>query len=63
MSKRLANGLIAQSGCNLQKNDTIGLLLPNIPEFAPAIFGGLEAGLRVALANPLYTAGTCRLII
>lgn len=57
MSKRLAKGFLAIRGCNLKPGDTIGLLLPNIPEFATATYGALEAGLKVTFANPLYTPG------
>ncbi|XP_049285822.1 probable 4-coumarate--CoA ligase 1 [Anopheles funestus] len=56
MTKRMARGLISQKGCAMRKNDVLGLLLPNIPEFVPALHGGLLAGLSVTFANPLYTA-------
>uniref|UniRef100_A0A182MIR0 AMP-dependent synthetase/ligase domain-containing protein n=1 Tax=Anopheles culicifacies TaxID=139723 RepID=A0A182MIR0_9DIPT len=46
----------AVKGCAMRKNDVLGLLLPNIPEFVPALHGGLLAGLSVTFANPLYTA-------
>lgn len=41
----------------MRQHDVLGLLLPNIPEFVPALHGGLLAGLTVTFANPLYTAG------
>ncbi|XP_052890328.1 probable 4-coumarate--CoA ligase 1 [Anopheles moucheti] len=56
MTKRMARGLLSQKGCAMRSNDVLGLLLPNIPEFVPALHGGLLAGLSVTFANPLYTA-------
>uniref|UniRef100_A0A182TBA4 AMP-dependent synthetase/ligase domain-containing protein n=1 Tax=Anopheles maculatus TaxID=74869 RepID=A0A182TBA4_9DIPT len=56
MTNRMARGLLSQKGCAMRKNDVLGLLLPNIPEFVPALHGGLLAGLSVTFANPLYTA-------
>lgn len=56
MIMRMARGLISQKGCAMRKHDVLGLLLPNIPEFVPALHGGLMAGLTVTFANPLYTA-------
>lgn len=58
MSDRLAKAYLAIRGCNLRKNDTIAILLPNMPEYAPAVLGANKAGLRVTFANPLYTSGT-----
>ncbi|ETN60330.1 tRNA methyltransferase [Anopheles darlingi] len=55
MIKRMACGLLSQKGCAMRKTDVLGLLLPNIPEFVPALHGGLLAGLTVTFANPLYT--------
>ncbi|XP_052869169.1 uncharacterized protein LOC128274876 [Anopheles cruzii] len=55
MVKRMACGLLSQKGCAMRKHDVLGLLLPNIPEFVPALHGGLMAGLTVTFANPLYT--------
>lgn len=57
MIKRMACGLLSQKGCAMRKTDVLGLLLPNIPEFVPALHGGLMAGLAVTFANPLYTPG------
>ncbi len=57
MSDRLAKAYLAIRACNLRKNDTIGILLPNMPEFVPAVLGANKAGLRITFANPLYTAG------
>uniref|UniRef100_A0A182VFR3 AMP-dependent synthetase/ligase domain-containing protein n=1 Tax=Anopheles merus TaxID=30066 RepID=A0A182VFR3_ANOME len=56
MVKRMACGLLSQKGCAMRQHDVLGLLLPNIPEFVPALHGGLLAGLTVTFANPLYTA-------
>lgn len=57
MSKRLANAFLSIRGCNLKPGDTIGLILPNVPEFGIATYAALEAGLKVTFANPLYTPG------
>lgn len=54
-SQRFAFACLGQLG--LTKGDVIGLILPNIPEYVLAIFGGIEAGLVVTFANPLYTPG------
>lgn len=55
MTRRMAHALISQKGCAMQKGEVVGLLLPNIPEYVPAIYGSLMAGLTVTFANPLYT--------
>lgn len=57
MSIRFAKALLAIRGANLKKNDTIAILLPNIPEFPPAFFGALLAGIKVTFASPLNTPG------
>ncbi|CAG4945902.1 unnamed protein product [Parnassius apollo] len=44
----------------LSPGDRIGLILPNIPEFAALIHGAMRAGLVVTFANPLYTAEEVR---
>jgi len=41
----------------LGQGDVVGLLLPNIPEYAIATHGAIEAGIIVTFANPLYTPG------
>lgn len=51
---RCANALIGH--LRLKPGETFGLILPNIPEFAVLIHGGMKAGLVVTFANPLYTA-------
>lgn len=58
MSDRLAKAYLAIRACNLRKNDTIAILLPNMPEFAPVALAANKAGLKVTFANPLYTQGT-----
>lgn len=35
----------------------MAVALPNIPEYAIAVLGAIEAGLTVTTINPLYTAG------
>ncbi|GBP48714.1 Probable 4-coumarate--CoA ligase 1 [Eumeta japonica] len=44
------------SALRMKPGDKIGLILPNIPEFAVLIQGSIRAGLTVTFANPLYTA-------
>ncbi|KAJ0176045.1 hypothetical protein K1T71_008219 [Dendrolimus kikuchii] len=51
---RCANALSGH--LRLQPGERIGLILPNIPEFAVLIHGAMKAGLVVTFANPLYTA-------
>jgi acyl-CoA synthetase (AMP-forming)/AMP-acid ligase II len=55
LCRRFANALLGEVG--LRRGDVVGLLLPNIPEYAIAIHGAIEAGIVVTFANPLYTAG------
>ncbi|XP_059482016.1 probable 4-coumarate--CoA ligase 1 [Neocloeon triangulifer] len=40
----------------LKQGDVVGLVLPNMPEYAVTFYGCLSAGLVVSPANPLYTA-------
>ena len=54
LCKRFANAL---SAIGLKKNDVIGIVLPNIPEYLIVIHGIIEAGLIATFVNPLYTAG------
>ncbi|XP_023703693.1 probable 4-coumarate--CoA ligase 2 isoform X2 [Cryptotermes secundus] len=51
--RRFANALLGEVG--LRQGEVLGLLLPNIPEYAIAIHGAVEAGIVVTFANPLYT--------
>lgn len=53
----MAKALLSVRGCGLNSSHTIGILLPSIPEFVPAIHGALTAGIRCTFANPLYTPG------
>ena len=55
MIKRFSKALVAV--LKMKPGDTVGLILPNIPEYVVVIFGAMEAGLRVTCANPLYTPG------
>lgn len=48
-------GIALLRDLGLKKGDVVGLLMPNIPEYAFAIHGALEAGLVVTFVNPLYT--------
>lgn len=41
---------------HLSNKDTISVCLPNIPEFAIAAFGAIEAGLVLSTLNPIYTS-------
>ncbi|CAG9788381.1 unnamed protein product [Diatraea saccharalis] len=54
MIERCASALLA--ALSLTPGERIGLILPNIPEFAVLIHGAMRAGLVVTFANPLYTA-------
>ncbi|KAK9512342.1 hypothetical protein O3M35_000789 [Rhynocoris fuscipes] len=54
LSKRVATSLLTDLG--LSHGDVIGTILPNLPEYAPIIFGAFEAGIVVTPINPMYTA-------
>ncbi|KAL4715834.1 hypothetical protein ACJJTC_006413 [Scirpophaga incertulas] len=58
MIERCASALL--SALRLNPGDRIGLILPNIPEFAVLIYGAMRAGIVVTFANPLYTAEEMR---
>jgi acyl-coenzyme A synthetase/AMP-(fatty) acid ligase len=61
LSLRVARGLIAQTGLGLDKNEIVGVILPNIPEFAAVVYGATESGFIVTFANPLFTVDeVCR---
>ncbi|XP_065346026.1 uncharacterized protein LOC135943431 isoform X2 [Cloeon dipterum] len=51
---RLSVNLPAKFG--LRQGDVVGLVLPNMPEFAIVFYGCLAAGLVVSPANPIYTS-------
>jgi 4-coumarate--CoA ligase len=53
---KISRGILDPAGLGHQPNDTIGVILPNIPEFAAIVYGATDAGLIVTFANPLYTA-------
>lgn len=55
ITSRVTTGLISETGCNLEPRDTIGIILPNIPEFPAVVYGALDANLQVTSTNPLYT--------
>ncbi|GLH16158.1 Luciferin 4-monooxygenase, partial [Gryllus bimaculatus] len=57
-SRRWALALASQ--LRLRPGHVVALLLPNMPEYLPAIQGALLAGLSVTMANPLYTAEELR---
>lgn len=40
-----------------QTGDVAAICLPNVPDFAIALLGIIEAGLVVTTINPMYTAG------
>lgn len=42
---------------NLQSGDVVAISMPNVPEYAIAVLGSLEAGLKLTTINPVYTAG------
>lgn len=41
---------------DLQKGDTVAVILPNIPEYGIIVLGSAEAGLKITTVNPSYTA-------
>lgn len=42
------------------KNDTVAIILPNIPEYAITLLGTITAGLRITTINPLIPPGEIR---
>lgn len=50
---RCAQALLGH--CGMKPREVVGLLLPNIPEFAIVCHGAIEAGLTVTFVNPLST--------
>ncbi|XP_059062833.1 probable 4-coumarate--CoA ligase 1 [Achroia grisella] len=56
--ERCAQALLGPLG--LSPGDRVGLILPNIPEFAVIAYGAMRAGLVLTFANPLYTAEELR---
>jgi 4-coumarate--CoA ligase len=53
---KISRGILDPAGLGHQPNDTVGVILPNIPEFAAIVYGATDAGQIVTFANPLYTA-------
>ncbi len=47
---------IALQHLGVNKGDRVAIALPNIPQYAIAFYGALEAGAVVVPTNPLYTA-------
>lgn len=43
---------------NLKSGDVVAISMPNVPEYAMAVLGVLEAGLTVTTINPAYSAGS-----
>ncbi|XP_030036697.2 probable 4-coumarate--CoA ligase 1 [Manduca sexta] len=58
MVERCANAFVGH--LKMKPGERVGLILPNIPEFAVLIHGAMRAGLVVTFANPLYTADEVR---
>lgn len=56
-SNRLAHALQA---LGLQAGDRVGIMLPNTPQYAVALFGISKAGCIVVNANPIYTSAELR---
>ncbi|XP_047516655.1 probable 4-coumarate--CoA ligase 1 [Pieris napi] len=51
--EKCAKGLLSE--LKLSPGDSVGLILPNMPEFVVLAHGAMEAGLVVTFINPLYT--------
>jgi 4-coumarate--CoA ligase len=56
-SRRLAGGLVARG---LRPGDTVGLMAPNLPEYAIVFHGVALAGGTVTTINPTYTPNEVR---
>jgi 4-coumarate--CoA ligase len=46
-----------RDGVRLRKQETVGVVLPNIPEYPIVLLGAAQAGLRITTCNPNYTPG------
>jgi 4-coumarate--CoA ligase len=44
-----------RDGVRLRKQETVGVVLPNIPEYPIVLLGAAQAGLRITTCNPNYT--------
>jgi len=53
LGRRLAAYL--QQGLGLRPGERIAIQLPNLPQYAVAVYGALRAGLVIVNTNPLYT--------
>ncbi|XP_059481737.1 uncharacterized protein LOC132200350 [Neocloeon triangulifer] len=51
-----AFGINISNDLDLKAGDSIGIVLPNMPEFAITFLGAASAGLVSCTANPIYTA-------
>jgi long-chain acyl-CoA synthetase len=47
-------------GRGLKPGDTLAIQMPNVLQYAIALFAGIRAGLRIVNINPLYTAAEMR---
>ena len=56
-----ARALVGRLG--LSRGDVVAIVAPNVPEFAFAAHGAIEAGLTVTFVNPLYTAGKIEVLV
>jgi long-chain acyl-CoA synthetase len=51
-----AFGAYLQQSLGLKKGDRVAIMMPNLLQYAVALFGTLRVGLTVVNVNPLYTA-------
>jgi len=56
-------GINLSNDLNLKTGDSIGLVLPNMPEFPISFLGAASAGLVVSAANPIYTPGLLKNLV
>jgi acyl-CoA synthetase (AMP-forming)/AMP-acid ligase II len=54
LTRRFGSALVRMG---FKRGEVLGLVLPNIPEFPIALFGGAGIGMPVTTVNPIYTAG------
>lgn len=54
-SRALANFLYRFKG--LKQGDTVGIVLPNVPEYPIVMLGAIKAGLKITTVNPIYRPG------
>jgi len=53
LTRRFGSALVRMG---FKRGEVLGLVLPNIPEFPIALFGGAGIGMPVTTVNPIYTA-------